>query len=720
MEKKEIVENEEIALEEEEEKKVYPIDHRETKLEITNEEIKIEYDRYLNCKLKYPKSQFCFFYFKGTCLLGAKCQFCHGYEEFSMDRYFTFLKDKTAVNYSSQKYYQKFYFNHIIPEDEYTYDSLLEFQDKHPDLFVRKYTFEELKKSRENRLVIRKLLGKDIVTQFLIELFNKFSYIKLEDLTYYIYNSGYPLSVKLILKETNIFFSKNFKEKGKNTTYCIKNLTPEEMINIFAKIIIEYMKNGKYEDYFPINFALINKIIFTTSKFYEPNLATYFHYNKISDKELMDIIIDKLIDESNKGNFDLIKNKDKKELLKEISKKINIQEIYNKHFKLNNTKFSYINLDKLENLFKEKKNNNKILFNDELKYELFNDGNLFFINNNNDLYAFNYNKFQSFNVDEFYNNNYYFKNCFKEKDLENKIENLNINSSNEIIDENINLNENNIYNIDNTIIKFINDKNSLNYFENKSKNFEILSIDIEGQFILNDIKINLIQICDDTNLKNDIYIIDFNTFKINENEKDIFLHLSKLLKNIFENKNIKKIFFDGRNDLLSLHKELNICVKNFIDLSSLYNATNSYKEQYQYKILKGEKDDKIFNKCIKLCKQNYFSRGLNTVLKESHTNHCFNPLKEKYHKLFDETKFDHWAQRPIIQEFLLYSALDVKYEFDTYNNLKNELKKVLINFYEIKDISEDNIDLIILLISCGNHISACQMYEEVKKLESKK
>ena len=81
MEKKEIVENEEIALEEEEEKKVYHIDHRETKLEITNEEIKIEYDRYLNCKLKYPKSQFCFFYFKGTCLLGAKCQFCYGNEE---------------------------------------------------------------------------------------------------------------------------------------------------------------------------------------------------------------------------------------------------------------------------------------------------------------------------------------------------------------------------------------------------------------------------------------------------------------------------------------------------------------------------------------------------------------------------------------------------------------------------------------------------------------
>ena len=122
-----------------------------------------------------------------------------------------------------------------------------------------------------------------------------------------------------------------------------------------------------------------------------------------------------------------------------------------------------------------------------------------------------------------------------------------------------------------------------------------------------------------------------------------------------------------------------------------------------------------------MCKQNYFCKGLNAVLKEFHTNHKFNPLKEKYHKLFEEKDFDYWAKRPIIREFLLYSALDVKYEFDTYNNLKNELKKILINFYEIKDISEDNINLIILLISCGNHIIACKKYKEVRKiLESKK
>ena len=101
---------------------------------------------------------------------------------------------------------------------------------------------------------------------------------------------------------------------------------------------------------------------------------------------------------------------------------------------------------------------------------------------------------------------------------------------------------------------------------------------------------------------------------------------------------------------------------------------------------------------------------MNTVLKEYPSKNCFNPLKDKYHKLFKEKNFDYWTQRPIIEEFLLYSALDVKYEFDTYHNLKIKLKKLLEDFYEMNDISHDNIDLIILLISCSNHNVACDKY----------
>ena len=467
------------------------------------------------------------------------------------------------------------------------------------------------------------------------------------------------------------------------------------------------MKNGTFEYFFPTNYSHISKIIFTNTTKFEPNLTTYNRQFNVSDKEFMDILIENLINESNKGNFDLIKNKTKKDLIADNLNKINIQDIYDFIFKINDTKYSFFNLDEIQALLQKKLENKKKILLDELKFDLFNDGNLFFFNNGNKVMTFNYNKFKSFNIDEFYNNNYFYENCFKEninikreKTLTDKIEN------------NIKLNKKNLYNIENTIIQFINDKDSLNYFESRAKYFEILSIDIEGSFQSDNIRINLIQICNDTNLKNDIYVIDFNTFK--NMEKEIFLKLSNLLKNLFENKKIKKIFFDGRSDLLSLHKELNICAKNVIDLSSLYNAVNSYKEQYQFKILKGDKNEKNFNQCFKLCKQNYYFKGLNTVLKEFHTNHCINPLKDKYHKLFKEKEFEYWAPRPIINEFLLYSALDVKYEFDTYNNLKNELKKILMKFYEINDINENNIDLVILLISFWNHKEACNSFKDIK------
>ena len=593
-------EKKEESSEDEEEGEEFQIKNRKKKFQLSIDEIKAKYQAYLNCKLKYPKSQFCYFYFKGTCLLGDKCQFCHGYDEFSMDRFFEFLQDEYAMLKSSQKFYQKFYFNQIISPDEYTYDNLLEFQEKHPELFKKKYTFEDLKKSRSKRLKIRKLLTKDIIDKFLEELFNRFNHLKSEQLTYYIYNVGYPQSIKQLLRNTKICFPKNVVTGNQHVVYFIKYMKPERMMNIFVKNIIEYMKDGKFEDYFPLNYSTVSKILYTKSSTFDPNLSTYAHQTKYSEYQLLDVLIQKLMDECNKGNFNLIKNKTKQDLIEDISFPKYIKDIYDNHFKLSNSKFPCFNFDKVDKLINIKSNDRHKIFS-QLKFLLFNDGNLFFFNNENELSVINYNKFQSFNIEEFYNNKYYFKNCFEE----NKITNSPNDSNTKIeIDENIKLNENNIYNIDDTIINFINDENSFKFFKKQSKLFKDLSIDIEGSFSAPNIRINLIQICDDTDLKNDIYVIDFNTFKLMNNQ--LFAQLSKLLKDIFEDRNIKKIFFDGRSDLLSLHKELNICVKNFIDLSSLYNATNSYKEQYQYKILKGEKDDKIFNKCIKLCKQNYF------------------------------------------------------------------------------------------------------------------
>ena len=70
--------------------------------------IKEKYFSYLNTKIKYPKSQFCFFYFKGFCLLPKeKCQFAHGFEDLNYSDFLLFVKDKNAFENENQKNYKK-------------------------------------------------------------------------------------------------------------------------------------------------------------------------------------------------------------------------------------------------------------------------------------------------------------------------------------------------------------------------------------------------------------------------------------------------------------------------------------------------------------------------------------------------------------------------------------------------------------------------------------
>ena len=126
-----------------------------------------------------------------------------------MDRYLALLKDETVLRKSCQKYYQKF------PPEEYTYDNLLEYQEKHPEQFKNKYTFEQLQKSRKKRVKIRKLLTQDIIEPFMKELFNRFNIIKQEDLFFYIENAGYPQSIKQLLKKRRFVSPKILKKEMK-------------------------------------------------------------------------------------------------------------------------------------------------------------------------------------------------------------------------------------------------------------------------------------------------------------------------------------------------------------------------------------------------------------------------------------------------------------------------------------------------------------------------
>jgi hypothetical protein len=183
------------------------------------------------------------------------------------------------------------------------------------------------------------------------------------------------------------------------------------------------------------------------------------------------------------------------------------------------------------------------------------------------------------------------------------------------------------------------------------------------------------------------------------------------------NINIKKIFFDGRNDLIAIHSQFHMCVCNYFDLSSIYSAVNSFNDQLQFKINTKNNNTSYeeFNSMISISKRFYCSKGINIVLNEYHPEHKINYLKDKYHELFEKEKKEYFTNRPIIEEFLLYSVMDVMYMYDTFINLKERLTNIIMKIYNVTSISNNNIELIMLIISSGHIQNACNEYQKYIK-----
>lgn len=100
-----------------------------------------------------------------------------------------------------------------------------------------------------------------------------------------------------------------------------------------------------------------------------------------------------------------------------------------------------------------------------------------------------------------------------------------------------------------------------------------IAIDVEGSFPGGGV-IELIQCL----VKDKIFIFDLwkvtgdvTDFDNKEDKKtQLYIHLFGFLKEIMENPNICKIFHDGREDALALHKFLDCCVINMFDTSAIY------------------------------------------------------------------------------------------------------------------------------------------------------
>jgi len=154
------------------------------------------------------------------------------------------------------------------------------------------------------------------------------------------------------------------------------------------------------------------------------------------------------------------------------------------------------------------------------------------------------------------------------------------------------------------------------------ENIEILSMDFEGEYFLHQYgeELCLIQIFDGRKY----FLIDPKNISPNE------------LKNLLENRNITKIFYDASSDKSLVFKKYNINMNSILDLMDFVQILGFQK------------------------------RGLGSVLKEILNIEVSN--KNKYQKY-------NWTKRPIQKDALEYALGDVEHLF----NLKDALMKLIID-----------------------------------------
>ncbi len=100
----------------------------------------------------------------------------------------------------------------------------------------------------------------------------------------------------------------------------------------------------------------------------------------------------------------------------------------------------------------------------------------------------------------------------------------------------------------------------------------------------------------------------------------LFTLTQQVLKSLFLNPNIRKVFFDGKKDIEAMHFVMGVGIHNVFDAQAVHMALFQFKEF--------SKNKKIYE-----VKQ-MVTPGLNDVLGKHEVEHGVNTLKHKFKKIF--------------------------------------------------------------------------------------
>jgi hypothetical protein len=176
------------------------------------------------------------------------------------------------------------------------------------------------------------------------------------------------------------------------------------------------------------------------------------------------------------------------------------------------------------------------------------------------------------------------------------------------------------------------------------KKHTIICVDLEGINLGRKGQITLLQI----GVKNSIYLFD-----VLELKEKLF---DQGMRAILQSKKQLKLFFDCRTDSDALYHQYSVELKRVHDVQ-VFDILYRRIKKFGGKYLRG------YNNCVSAFVTNIDPR--------------FVSLKEKISKIMtDGSDNNFWGRRPIPEEALEYAAYDVKYMFDIYDTIMNDIGNV--------------------------------------------
>jgi len=257
-------------------------------------------------------------------------------------------------------------------------------------------------------------------------------------------------------------------------------------------------------------------------------------------------------------------------------------------------------------------------------------------------------------------------------------------------------------------------------------NVDAIGVDIEGSLRKNG-RLELVQ----CGSRDKIFVFDIYKMKKQAEggdsvQREAYKKVADFLKSLMEDSKICKVFHDGRKDSLALHLFLDACVSNVFDLSAVYmlieflerykSQIERFKEKSGGKKEEEEKKD-VLKELLKAKNSNNNSGdiltftddinlpGLNEVLEKYEASHGINTLKYAMKSRFGGLPLDHFLQRPIDKEYLIYAAKDVEDLVEVRENMKIKLKELLSFF--VKNIEDVKVDLLCKKVSKTYALHGC-------------